>query len=49
MKLADEMSTAWATFAHNGDPNNALPKWEVYNVDEQPTMVFDEYVEKEPR
>ena len=42
MKLADEMSTAWATFAHNGDPNNALlPKWEVYNVDEQPTMVFD--------
>jgi len=42
LKLSDEMSAAWSTFAHSGDPNNALlPKWERYDANKQPTMVFD--------
>ncbi|MCR4859625.1 MAG: carboxylesterase family protein [Bacteroidales bacterium] len=41
-KMADLISSAWIAFIKTGDPNcKGLPKWEPFNPDENPTMVFD--------
>jgi len=41
-ELAAAMSTTWAAFARNGDPNNPkIPKWEPYSVKNRATMIFD--------
>jgi para-nitrobenzyl esterase len=41
-ELARQMSGAWATFAHTGNPNcAAIPQWKPYAADERATMVFD--------
>ena len=41
-KLADIMSSVWARFAHNGDPNiEELPNWEPYNSQNGEIMIFD--------
>ena len=42
LKLADTMSSAWAQFAHNGNPNiDALPAWQPYNAENGEMMVFN--------
>ena len=42
LKLADLMSSAWAAFAHTGDPNTkGLPKWKPYTPENGIMMVFD--------
>ena len=42
LKLADVMSSAWAQFAHNGNPNiDALPAWQPYNAENGELMVFN--------
>jgi para-nitrobenzyl esterase len=39
--LADRMSTAWASFARTGNPNNKLlPKWEPFTMEKRATMMF---------
>ncbi|MBR5735199.1 MAG: carboxylesterase/lipase family protein [Bacteroidales bacterium] len=41
-KMADVVSNAWIAFIRTGDPNcKGLPRWEPFNPDENPTMVFD--------
>jgi para-nitrobenzyl esterase len=41
-KLADIMSSAWAKFAHTGDPNiNELPTWKPYTAQNGEIMIFD--------
>ena len=41
-KVADAVSDAWIAFIKTGDPNcKSLPKWEPFNPEEKPTMVFD--------
>ncbi|MCR5468459.1 MAG: carboxylesterase family protein [Lachnospiraceae bacterium] len=41
-KLEDQISSAFVSFAVNGDPNNLhLPKWESVSVDKEPTMIYD--------
>jgi para-nitrobenzyl esterase len=41
-KLGDIMSSVWAQFAHNGDPNiEELPKWEPYTAENGEMMIFD--------
>ena len=41
-KMADRVSSAWIAFIRTGDPNTpALPAWEPFNPDENPTMVLD--------
>jgi para-nitrobenzyl esterase len=36
------MSSAWATFARNGDPNGPeLPHWPAFDSRKRGTMVFD--------
>ena len=45
-KVADLVSSAWIAFIKTGDPNcSGLPKWEPFNPDENPTMVFDNVTE----
>ncbi len=40
--IADMMADTWIAFARTGDPNNArIPKWQPYNMDARPMMVFD--------
>ena len=40
--LADTMSSVWAQFAHNGNPNiNGLPEWHPYTKENGELMVFD--------
>lgn len=40
--LSDKMSSAWISFIKNGNPNvKGLPKWESYNENTKPTMIFD--------
>ena len=42
LRLADLMSSAWASFAHTGDPNiEGLPQWEPYNAENGTLMVLD--------
>ena len=42
LQLADIMSSAWAQFAHNGNPNiGALPAWQPYTPENGEMMVFD--------
>ena len=41
-RLADTMSSVWAQFAHNGNPNiNGLPEWLPYTKENGELMVFD--------
>ncbi|MEM5515491.1 carboxylesterase family protein [Henriciella sp. AS95] len=50
--MADRISSAWASFAATGDPNNErLPDWPAYTQDERATMIFDvdTRVENDPR
>jgi para-nitrobenzyl esterase len=39
--LAKKMATAWANFAHTGDPSQPGLPWPAFNPDNCPTMVFD--------
>ena len=42
LRLADTMSSVWAQFAHNGNPNiDALPAWQPYNAENGELMVFN--------
>ena len=42
LKLADTMSSVWAQFAHNGNPNiDGLPAWKPYTPENGELMVFD--------
>ena len=42
LKLADTMSSVWAQFAHNGNPNiDGLPAWKPYTAQNGEMMVFD--------
>jgi para-nitrobenzyl esterase len=38
------MSSYWANFAKNGDPNgNGLPQWPAYNTTDKKITVLDEH------
>jgi para-nitrobenzyl esterase len=40
--LATKISTAWAAFAHTGNPNcKELPKWTPYDSQQRAMMIFD--------
>ena len=40
--LSDKMSSAWIAFIKSGNPNvKGLPKWETYNENTKPVMIFD--------
>ena len=42
LRLADTMSSVWAQFAHNGNPNiKGLPEWHPYTKENGELMVFD--------
>ena len=42
LKLADTMSSVWAQFAHNGNPNiDGLPAWKPYTAQNGEMMVFN--------
>ena len=42
LRLADTMSSVWAQFAHNGNPNiDGLPAWQPYTKENGELMVFD--------
>ena len=42
LRLADLMSSSWASFAHDGDPNTkGLPKWKPYTAKNGVMMIFD--------
>ena len=42
LKLADQMSSVWAQFAHNGNPNiEGLPDWKPYTAGNGEMMIFD--------
>ena len=42
LKLADQMSSVWAQFAHNGNPNiEGLPDWKPYTAENGEMMIFD--------
>jgi para-nitrobenzyl esterase len=44
--LASRVSTAWMSFARNGDPNHAgIPHWKRFNANDKTTMVFDDHCE----
>jgi para-nitrobenzyl esterase len=40
--LSDEMSDAWARFAHSGDPQGDAPSWRPYREPNAPASRFDE-------
>ena len=40
-RLADLMSDVWVSFAKDGVPDLKKLKWEPYNPDTKPTMIFD--------
>lgn len=51
-KLADTMSSVWASFARNGRPDHpALPKWPVYDTQTRATLMLDNdcRIENDPR
>ncbi|RYF35280.1 MAG: carboxylesterase/lipase family protein [Comamonadaceae bacterium] len=40
--LADQLASAWVSFAATGDPNNArTPRWPAYTLPQRSTLVFD--------
>ena len=40
--LAGQVSTTWASFAREGDPNNlTMPTWPAYSLDTRATMILD--------
>ena len=42
LRLADTMSSVWAQFAHDGNPNiDGLPEWHPYTKENGELMVFD--------
>ncbi|GAB1268283.1 carboxylesterase/lipase family protein [Aurantivibrio infirmus] len=42
-KLHEQMSQAWARFAHTGNPNHpGMPEWAIYTEQNPATMVFDD-------
>ncbi|MCR4603171.1 MAG: carboxylesterase family protein [Prevotella sp.] len=42
LRLADLMSSTWAQFAHNGNPNTqGLPHWQPYTAENGEMMIFD--------
>lgn len=42
LRLADLMSSSWASFAHDGDPNTKdLPNWKPYTAKNGVMMIFD--------
>ena len=42
LRLADTMSSVWAQFAHNGNPNiPGLPAWQPYTAQNGELMVFN--------
>lgn len=42
-KLAEQLSSAWVSFAATGNPNNKnLPEWRPYDTDKRSTLVFAE-------
>ncbi|MGE7612596.1 carboxylesterase/lipase family protein [Paenibacillus sp. NPDC101420] len=41
-KLAESMHTAWIAFAHRGNPATSELSWPEYNLEERPTLIFDE-------
>ncbi|TWO68538.1 carboxylesterase/lipase family protein [Caenimonas sedimenti] len=42
MGLADQLASAWVSFAASGDPNNArTPAWAPYTREKRTTLVFD--------
>ena len=51
LRLADLMSSAWAQFAHTGNPNiEGLPTWQTYTKENGELMVFDHrcYIRNNP-
>jgi para-nitrobenzyl esterase len=43
-KLASKISEVWIQFARSGNPNtpkSGLPRWDPYDSDKRPTMLFD--------
>ncbi len=50
--LADAVSESYIAYARNGDPNNrAVPNWPHFDLQNRPTMIFDDKVrvENDPR
>lgn len=42
VRLADQLASAWVSFAATGDPNNArTPQWPAYSAARRATLVFD--------
>jgi para-nitrobenzyl esterase len=42
VRLADQLASAWVSFAATGDPNNArTPRWPAYTLPARSTLVFD--------
>ena len=51
LRLADQMSSVWAQFAHNGNPNiDGLPAWKPYTAENGELMVFNHrcYIRNNP-
>ena len=51
-KMCDRLASTWVAFAKTGDPNNPeIPRWEPYDPQTRPTMVFDDdtRLERDPR
>ena len=43
-KMADRLSETWIAFAATGNPNtdkSGLPKWDPYDAEKRPVMIFD--------
>ncbi|CAN5150571.1 carboxylesterase/lipase family protein [soil metagenome] len=52
LALADQIASAWVSFAATGDPNNKrLPQWPAFEAKRRATMIFDKptHVENDPR
>lgn len=48
-KLANTMSSYWANFAKNGDPNgDNLPQWPAYTTSDKVVMILDKQPEAKP-
>jgi para-nitrobenzyl esterase len=53
VKLADQLASAWVSFAETGDPNNAkTPAWAPYNASNRPVMTWEKsggVIQNDPR